>query len=330
MQPAATKDAIERLAGEQWNVLTLDDLRRAGLSRQQIRTMLGRGQLHLRHPGVYSYGHPTIAWQGVLLAAQYACGTTSFLSHQTALALNGLRKPYLGEIHVTVVRTKVAPADRKIRVHRTTIAPELRRNGPLRFTTIPRALLDLAATGATVKRLTDLITEAIHQHKLNHPQMLETLERHHGAPGTRRLKEAYAYYLPRPSSKSDLERSFDKRLKRRPWIPEPQRNINMLIDGRIRELDRYFAEHKVLVEMDGRDFHTAQAEAEGDRVRDAKLARLGIVVLRFTDLRWGDEPDDCLDDLEAVLVQRVGPDRHDDGAADHVGPGSAVVIPQHP
>jgi hypothetical protein len=290
-------------------VLRLADLK-AVLSDKQIETMVKRGQIHRRHQGVYVYGHPRLSWQGVLLAAQYAAGNTAFLSHETALALNGLRKVYLREIHVTVVGSRATVGDPNVRIHRTMVVPEIRRTGALKYTTISRTLLDLAATGTTVNRLNELITEAIQLRKLDHVQMQKTVEQRR--PGAAILRKAYAYYLPRPSSKSDLERSFDKRLKRRPWIPEPQRNITMLIDGKKRELDRYFAEQKVLVEMDGRDFHTAQAESEGDRVRDAKLARLGIVVLRFTDLRWGDEPDDCLDDLEAVLAERVRPGRHND------------------
>jgi len=311
MAQNVAQDAVERLAGEHWSVVSLEDLVGAGFSYEQVRGMVARRQLHWRHQGVYSYGHPRIPWQGVLLAAQFACGNTAFLSHHSALALHGLRKAYLGEIHITVVGSRTKLNDRKIKVHRTTVAPELKRNGALRYTALPRTFADLAADGMKLQRLSDLITEAIHLRKLDHPAMQHALERYEGRPGTKQLARAYAYYLPRPSSKSDLERSFDKRLKRRPWIPEPQRNINMVVGGKVRELDRYFAEHKVLVEMDGRDFHTAQAESEDDRARDAKLARLGIVVLRFTDLRWGDEPDDCLDDLEAVLVERVRPDRHD-------------------
>jgi len=305
MAANVAQDLIEQLAGDQWNVLSVVDLRAAGLSRHQIQTMLERGQLHRLHQGVYSYGHPRIAWQGVLLAAQYACNNTAFLSHQTALALHGLRKAYLGEIHVTVVGSRTKLEDRKIKVHRTTVAPELKRKGALRYTALPRTFVDLAADGMKLQRLSDLITEAIHQGKLDHAEMQRALERYKGRPGTKQLATAYAYYLPRPSSKSGLERSFDKRLKRRPHIPDPQRNISMLVGGKMRELDRYFPDHKVLVEMDGRDFHTAQAAAEDDRHKDAKLAGLGIVVLRFTDLRWGDEPDDCLDDLEAVLADRA-------------------------
>jgi hypothetical protein len=294
---------LERVAETQWNVLRIADLRAAGFSRQQIETMAKRGQVHNRHRGVWTYGHPRLAWQGVLLAAQYAANDSAFLSHETALALNGLRKVYLGEIHVTVVGSRTTVGDPNVRLHRTTAVPELRKNGALRYTAIPRTLLDLAAAGTTVKQLTDHITEAIHQRKLNHAQMLDTLERHYGRPGTKRLAAAYAYYLPRDSSKSGLERSFDQALRARPRIPEPLRNVYIEAGGIDWEIDRYFPHARLAVELDGRPFHSAQQDVERDRVKEAKLATRGIAVLRITDQRWGDEPEDCLDDLEVVLAK---------------------------
>jgi hypothetical protein len=284
--------------------LRLADLRSAGLSKMQIQTMVRRGQIHRRHQGVYSYGHPTIPWQGVLLAAQYAAGASAFLSHETALALHGLRKVYLGEIHVTVVGSRTKLRDPRVRLHRTTVDPELRRNGQLRYTALPRTLLDLATAGATVKQLTDHITEAIHQRKLDHAQMQATLA--HRQAGSGSLREAYGYYLPRPSSKSTLERSFDQGLKLRPTIPDPLRNVYIEAGGVDWEIDRFFPQAQLAVELDGRDFHTAQIDVEKDRVKDAKLATRGIAVLRITDLRWGLEPDKALDDLEAILTERRG------------------------
>lgn len=242
----------------------------------------------------------------MLLAAQFACGPTAYLTGTTALALHGLRKPYLREIHVCTVGDARDIKDPTFSLHRTTRPPEpdeLCHLGPLRYAALPRALLELART-EPVERLTGWITEAIHQGKLDHDRLLAVLDRHRNRPGAKKLSAAYGYYLPRPSSKSGLERSFDRRVKRRPSIPGPERNTYIEAGGIRWEIDRYYARERVALELDGRNFHTAELDRERDRVKDAKLAAIGILATRITDWRWESDPDGALDDLEAILAQR--------------------------
>jgi very-short-patch-repair endonuclease len=87
-------------------------------------------------------------------------------------------------------------------------------------------------------------------------------------------------------------------LAQHPEIPEPQRNI--YIHG--WEIDCYWPEHKLAVELDGRPYHIAVKDMEKDRVKDAKLLRLGIRTLRITDTRFELDPLGVLDDLLAALA----------------------------
>ena len=55
-----------RLAAQQRSILTLDDLRTCGLSRQAVTKRVNAGRLHPLYRGVYALGHPNISLEGLL------------------------------------------------------------------------------------------------------------------------------------------------------------------------------------------------------------------------------------------------------------------------
>jgi hypothetical protein len=147
------------------------------------------------------------------------------------------------------------------------------------------------------RELERLITQAIRKSILNLEKMQVVLSRHDRHPGTASLKAALADYLPRPDRKSSLERAFDEVLAKHPEIPPPHRNV--YIEG--WEIDCYWPEQRLAVELDGRPYHVAVRDLERDRVKDAKLLRVGIRVLRITDSRFELDQIGALGDLLAAL-----------------------------
>src|SRR3954454_21504114 len=109
--------AVAKLAASQWGVLSWNELRGCGLSKDAIRVRVRRGNLHPLYRGVYATGHRNVTVEGRFLAAVKACGPNAVLSHYAAACLHDLLK-YDGRwIDVT------APAQRKhpmIRTHRST------------------------------------------------------------------------------------------------------------------------------------------------------------------------------------------------------------------
>jgi hypothetical protein len=164
--------------------------------------------------------------------------------------------------------------------------------------------MDLAATGADVRELRGLITEAIHRQKCDHPVMRALLADERGQPGVRALGAAYGAYLPRRSARSGLERAFDRGLDTRRHIPEPEPNVCIRAAGINWEIDRYWPDWKVAVELHGGGYHDAAEDREKDDFKAAKLAIIGIQVLAISETRWELQPEACLDDLEALLAQR--------------------------
>ena len=125
----------------------------------------------------------------------------------------------------------------------------------------------------------------------------EALARHERRPGAAKLHAALAYYLRTTSRKSDLEIAFDRFLLKHPEFPEPRRNIQI----GLWEIDCFWPEHKLVVELDGRPYHIAARDMERDRIKDAALQRLGLVALRSTDFRVEYDLPGIVDDLRHLL-----------------------------
>jgi hypothetical protein len=188
---------------------------------------------------------------------------------------------------------------RGLKVHRTARPPqpkELRTVDPLRYSSVPRVLIELAAR-ETPAELDRLITEAARRRLLD-PQAIEAaLQRHARRPGLARLKAVLDAYRPRPDRKSDLERTFDTWLLEHPEIPEPLRNVH--IDG--WEIDCWWPEQRVALELDGRAYHVAVAEMDRDRLKDTKLQIARIEPMRVTGDRWDHDRPGVHGDLLALL-----------------------------
>jgi very-short-patch-repair endonuclease len=118
-----------------------------------------------------------------------------------------------------------------------------------------------------------------------------------GTGGRRRPGLTVHRCLRTEDHKSELELAFDRMLAEHLDIPAPRRNIH--ID--VWELDRFWPQHKLAVELDGRPYHIAVADMERDRLKDTALQRLGLTPLRFTDFRVEHDPRGILRDLRHFL-----------------------------
>jgi hypothetical protein len=163
-------------------------------------------------------------------------------------------------------------------------------------------LIELAPQEPPVE-LDRLITASVRKDILDLAKMQLALNRHARRPGLAKLRTVLEDYLPRPDRKSGLEIAFDEFLARHPEIPEPQRNVH--IDG--WEIDCYWPEQRLAVELDGRPYHVAVKDLERDRRKDAKLLGVGVRVMRITDSRFEHDPLGAFYDLLAALG--LGPAR---------------------
>ena len=71
------------------------------------------------------------------------------------------------------------------------------------------------------------------------------------------------------------------------------------------EVDAYFPDHNLIVELDGWDFHKDRHAFETDRERDAHHLAQGIRTLRITKDRLTTNPDREAARLKRILEQAV-------------------------
>lgn len=116
---ASAPDAeIARIAFRQHGVVTLQQLRDAGLGAGAIDLRVRQGRLHRLHRGVYAVGHARISQEGRWLAAVLALGEGAVLSHVSAAAIWGIRHSRSAYVHVNVPAAGGRRRRRAIVVHR--------------------------------------------------------------------------------------------------------------------------------------------------------------------------------------------------------------------
>jgi hypothetical protein len=172
--------------------------------------MVERGLLHCLHRGVFAFGARSPAPEAKWAAALLAAGEGSALSHTSAAA-------FYGQVAVRAVTEVIAPTRRrgdetlKVRTAKRYDVVEKRR---LRVTTPAQTLLDLAAIGWPIDRMTHEMAAA----SLVSLDDLRTFARNRrGEPGATALKEA----LNLPHTRSQWERDFFAWLKTLTDIPPP-------------------------------------------------------------------------------------------------------------
>ena len=285
-------------------MVSREQLRELGFSDNQVRRMVGDSWLHPVHHNVFAVGNARVSARAHLLSALLSFGPRAFLSHRTAAAVWGMRLINVHDVEVTLP-TGGGRGRERVTVHRTRHEPhqdDVRFRDKLRVSSVPRMLVELAGR-ETPAELERLVTVAV-QKRLLRPDArdgLATLEaalaRHNRHPGMAKLAAVLASYRRIEDHKSQLELAFDRLLAEHPEIPQPLHNI--YID--VWEVDRFWPEHRLAVELDGRPYHIAVKDMERDRVKDAALQKLGLIPLRVTDFRFEHDVAGVLGDLRHFL-----------------------------
>lgn len=289
--------AIASIAERQHGNITRGQLIDIGLNADQIDYRVKTGRLHRVHRGVYAVGRPPRTAIERAAAAVLACGPDAALSHRSALALWGLtdRWPWASDV--------IVPRDRRpkgISVHRAAdlISRDFRRHNSIRATSPARTILDCAPFMSD-KALARAVNEARRSKQLRLSDLADVVRRfpyHRGACRLRPLASASG-----GPTRSGWEDSFPA-FCRRFGLPEPV--MAAKVAG--YEVDALFPREKVIVELDGWEFHSTRASFESDRDRDASTLATGHVTVRVTWERMHGRPHPEAARLHKILEQRRG------------------------
>lgn len=269
---------IDAFAARQHGVVSRRQLLSAGVPAHVIDYRVRRGRLRQLHRGVYGVG-PVTGRFGREMAGVLACGDSAFLSHDSAAPFwrLGARPADAAPVEVTVTAGPRRPGA-GIRVHR---APGLRPDETtevhgIPITTPARTLLDLAGRRSP-RELERALAGAIRDRILSGDDVARLIRRHPRRPGTGILRDVLARDGGPAFTRSEAESRFLDLMRRSP-LPAPRCNVRV----RGREVDFLWAAERLVVEIDGFEFHGRRAAFERDHRRDAALTVAGYRVLRFT------------------------------------------------
>jgi Protein of unknown function (DUF559) len=121
------------------------------------------------------------------------------------------------------------------------------------------------------------------------------------APGSARLRLALAEHQPRLAfTQSELEDAFFSICESR-GIVLP--DVNVWIAG--WKVDAYWADARLVVELDGYRNHRSPAQLKRDRRKELDLRRVGIEVIRYSEEQVRTNPDAVGADVLARRAARV-------------------------
>ena len=190
---------------------------------------------------------------------------------------------------------------RGVRVHRRAglLRLEKTRETGIPVTAPARTVLDCAPR-LRRPRLTRFINDALLSLFLHRSELIDVLEHHPRHPGAARLRP----FLNRKGgpTRSELEDRFVTFCQRHE-LPQPETNV--VVDG--REIDAFFREERVIVELDSYQFHSDRTAFELDRDKDAEAAEDGLTTVRLTDERMNEDPCREARRLRTILKDRRGP-----------------------
>jgi very-short-patch-repair endonuclease len=287
---------VERIATRQHGVVSIQQLRDAGLGRNAVSLRVRTGRLHRLHQGVYAVGHRAMSFPARCMAAILASGSpaddsgdgtvlgcwSAAVSHRSAAELWGLMALRDGPIHVSVPGESGRRSRRGIRLHRSSsllpASVTLRSGVPV--TTPSRTIADLRRASAAGR-----------------PSAVSAQELRRAIRQADVLGLALDEDMYRDGTRSELERLF-LCLCRRAGLPRPEVNVRV---GRYL-VDFLWRSRCLIVETDGYRYHRGRAAFEDDRARDLELRAAGYQTIRLSQRQVLSEPDRVAAAVAKALV----------------------------
>lgn len=216
------------------------------------------------------------------MAAVLAAGPRAVLSHRSAAALHGLRRPERGRIEVTIA-SRSGRRHPGIDIHRSTTlaAADVARVKGIPSTTIARTLFDLAEV-LDRRQLERAFDQAEITHALDMLALSDQLRRNATRPAAQRIRRLLEeHYIGSTPTESELEEAFLALCRRAGLpLPEVQQWIYLPDGGPSIRADFLWRAQRVVVETDGNKYHRTQQARRNDARKDQRLTAHGFRPIR--------------------------------------------------
>ncbi|MBL8935089.1 MAG: DUF559 domain-containing protein [Archangium sp.] len=299
-----SEKAVMALAAAQHGVFSLDQARANGMSLDQAKRRVRAGRWRRVLPAVYAVEGSFESVAQRRKAAALWFGQGCVFSHRTAASLWGLARFQGDEGPVSIASTRHLEPPEGIRLFRVDalLARELGTVNGQRVTSVERTLLDLAATEpvATVEAALD---DALRRKLTTVDKLTHFIERAGGTRGIRLLRRLTARRGGEGVTESELEARVLEVL-RDAGMPMPELQKKVQVKGQRYRLDFRFPGTPVVLEADGYAWHSTAHAFEADRRRINALTARGFRVLQWTWEAMNERPEQLLDELAVLLVQR--------------------------
>ncbi len=274
MRSLSPLEVASEIAGSCFGPVARWQLLGAGVDRSQIRRWVICERMFPRYPGVYAWGRPELTDKGEQSAGLLFASKGSGLTGLSALWWQGLleRRPKL--IHIDAPGYAASRQDLRIR-HPREINRHVHKGLPV--VDLARSLL-VASADLEPNSLRLVLARADYDKDIpfSLPSLQEAIR--HGPVGSKAVRAAMASHLPALARcANDFEIDFVL-LCERHGIPIPEPNVKK---GRFVP-DMTWEEHKLIVELDGTDAHSSQAQLASDARKQEWLEAQGYTVIRFT------------------------------------------------
>jgi very-short-patch-repair endonuclease len=284
---------LQDITARQHGIVTRAQLAAAGTSRARMDNLLRSGRLERTYPSVYrcTLTEPTL-WTQASAAALAAAGASGWrdnsgritvaVSHRMAAVLRSyLPPPEPARGSLVDVSGKPIRRTPGLRVHQTHLAPgdAMLLNG-VPVTSPARTILDVAGD-VTPRELEQALAAAERLRRRvrsDLAELLRTHPRHRGSGALRRLLAALAATGTAPLFLRSAAEQAAWELVLELGLPLPL--VNQRLEG--IEVDFHWPELRIVVEVDGFEFHSGIEAFHRDHERDRALAIAGYQVLRFT------------------------------------------------
>jgi len=276
---------LRLIVAEQADVVSRQQLLRAGGSSNTITANVKRGVWQPVHPGVYRTVTGDVSWEARLWAAVLYAGPGALLSHETAAEVLGLTNRRCALIQVTVPASRRVRAPRGVAVHYSSFDyPRWRpQRGVPPHTFYAETIIDLVAAADNLDDVVAWVSRGIARNMVSAGQLRAA------AVARRRFRwrGEIAEVIDRVAGGSHfpLEFRYGRDVERAHGLPAATRQAKFTKpDGTRGFRDRYYEEFGLIVELDGRESHPEE-QRDRDRARDNEAAATTGATLRYG---WAD------------------------------------------
>jgi hypothetical protein len=281
---------MARLLDRQYGVLSREQATSLGVGMSTVAYRIRSGGPWQRIlPGVYLTDRGSPTTDQLDMAALLYAGGHSLLTGCTALRRYGVLPRSTSVVDVLVPATS-RPADLGyVRIHRTRRMPvRFLTQGPIRITTIPRAVTDAALGTTSIPDMRAIVAVGVDRGRCTPEDLAAELGRSRLRNGAM-LRSVIADVARgiRSAPEGDLMDLLD-----RSGLPQPVYNPSLYIGSVfLAKPDAWWEAFGVAAEVDSRQYHFDEADWETTMQRHDRMTAAGIKVLHFTPRRIRTQPD---------------------------------------